>query len=526
MVFALGVSLGLLVRSSFTLAALLFSLAGMIWLRVNRLGFPRTALVSFLAVVLASGWLAAAVSVLRHHRIHAERPSVEAGRALVAGKIAHSTSWRVCGRGSLRVSGELRDAAIRHEGTSSPAYMRRLPFEWFGPDTTMDLDFGLGLVPLPGETWEFHGMIREVPSFSGFSPDRLIRVSVNQADRLRPAAPWQLPARFVLAREHILRRLSRSIEPHLEVGALLRAMLLGDRGGMTADLRRTFIESGTFHVFAVSGLHVGMLSLVGSALLRFAGISRRYWFWFLAPVVVLYVFIVGLRPSAVRAACMVLLYLLAPATGRRPDAFSAWSGAALLILAVRPFDLLTPGFILSFVVVAGLIVWTPVFSFWLDRVGSGGTAADLDRRAAAAGKEGGFSRHRGGLLYRLRQLLAVSLAAWLFSAPLAAYYFGRLVLVAVPANLAMAPLAFVTVATAVMSLLTGLFSASMAMVYNHALMVVAYCMIRVAEVASSLPFSSLVVGSFPGWVAAAVILLLLRLGLGLGSGTDFCDPQQ
>jgi competence protein ComEC len=161
-------------------------------------------------------------------------------------------------------------------------------------------------------------------------------------------------------RRAALRLLEAGLEAHPETAGLLKALLLGSRLHLPPDLRQDFMTTGTFHVIAISGLHVGMIAWLLATLLRFGGLSRVWWFPVLAPLLILYTAATGASASAMRACIMALLFVAAPLIGRRPDAGSAWAAAALLIVGLAPFQIQDRGFLLSFTLVGGLLLLAPL----------------------------------------------------------------------------------------------------------------------------------------------------------------------
>ena len=88
------------------------------------------------------------------------------------------------------------------------------------------------------------------------------------------------------------------------------------------------------HVFAVSGLHVGIVLAFLWGLLRWLGVPRRYAVIVLIPAILFYATVTGLRPSAVRAAIMGSVVLLGFVAERKPRLLNSLAFAALLILAL------------------------------------------------------------------------------------------------------------------------------------------------------------------------------------------------
>lgn len=142
--------------------------------------------------------------------------------------------------------------------------------------------------------------------------------------------------------------------------AVAAAMAAGDRSGLDPELRRIYARTGTSHLLAVSGLHVGVVFLAANLLLGWLPLVRHGHRWRHAAVigtVWLYAAATGLSASAVRAATMCSLLQLSFLSRAEYASMNALAGAAFLMLAADARWLFDVGFQLSFVAVAGLLAW-------------------------------------------------------------------------------------------------------------------------------------------------------------------------
>ena len=158
--------------------------------------------------------------------------------------------------------------------------------------------------------------------------------------------------------------------PDDEATRLLAAMALGWKTPLTGAVDTAFMESGTLHVFAISGLHIALIAGLLVQLLRLFRIPRG-WAGILAiPCVWFYVAATGWQASAVRSAIMTSVIATGWAMERPSDLVNSLAAAALVILVPDPGQLLQAGFQLSFVAVAGLAVVTPrlqpLFLRWIN----------------------------------------------------------------------------------------------------------------------------------------------------------------
>lgn len=144
-----------------------------------------------------------------------------------------------------------------------------------------------------------------------------------------------------------------------ENGALLAAMLLGERTFLSEETQSLYKAAGALHVIAVSGLHISLLGLGLYRLLRRIFASQ-------APATVIsvlcmaaYVFLVGNPPSAVRAFIMFAMGLLAGYWKRTLDTPTALSLSAAIILIGNPFYIGQSSFLLSFLAILAISVFQP-----------------------------------------------------------------------------------------------------------------------------------------------------------------------
>lgn len=213
--------------------------------------------------------------------------------------------------------------------------------------------------------------------------------------------------------------------------ALVSALAVGERGGVTVGLAEAFNASGLAHVLSISGLHLAVAVLALYWVLRrlaamSAGLTARVAPRQLAaaivlPATVFYVVLIGAPPPAVRAGLGAGLALLAILAGRRTDTFNTLGWCLAAVSLVDPAALALPSTQLSFAGVAGLAYLTPRLRELVPIA-----KPELDVSGVA-----GFAwKSREAVL-----LLALgSIAATLATAPITAMYFERMSLVAALAN--------------------------------------------------------------------------------------------
>ena len=155
----------------------------------------------------------------------------------------------------------------------------------------------------------------------------------------------------------LLQRIDAAM-PAAEAG-LLKATVLGDRSGLTPEMNRAFLDSGTFHILAISGLNVSLLAGGLFAMLRLARASPRLAACASAILVTFYAALAGASASVIRAAVMADVYLLAIVLDRRADLLNSLALSALAILWWNPRFLQDVGFQLTFLATLGIILVVP-----------------------------------------------------------------------------------------------------------------------------------------------------------------------
>ena len=252
-----------------------------------------------------------------------------------------------------------------------------------------------------------------------------------------------LAARGARVRRAFRDAVTAGLEEDSTEARVIRAVVIGEQPPDAETLIAAFRNSGTLHVFSVSGLHVAMVGGIGWCLLGWAGVPRRRAVLALLPLVFGYAWITGHSAPAVRSACMAAVFLGAFVFRRKPDLLNAL-GAVLLGAALWDGRLLfQPGVQLSYGVVAAIAVGTA----WAARVFSWMAEPELYL------PEKRMNRWQLALLNlrrRTAQSLSVSLAAGVGSAPLTAAHFGLVTPVSVLAGLVLVPLVFVLLAAALL----------------------------------------------------------------------------
>ncbi len=149
-----------------------------------------------------------------------------------------------------------------------------------------------------------------------------------------------------------------------DVRAVGTSLLLGTRTGITDELREAFINSGTMHLLAISGLHVAILAGLVLAACRLLGLSTGWMVFIVLATLWGYTFVTDLRPPVVRSAVFGCLLVAAAPGSRQTSGFNLLAGTALAMLLWNPMDLFDLGAQLSFLAVAAILWSTRWFTTW------------------------------------------------------------------------------------------------------------------------------------------------------------------
>ena len=166
---------------------------------------------------------------------------------------------------------------------------------------------------------------------------------------------------------HLLRaRIAKIIDENFHstrVQALIKALTIGDKSQISYQDSQLFQTTGTAHLIAISGLHIGLIAFVGvlfGRLLFFVFANERfnrfkYEAIFAIGFAMIYALLAGLSIPTIRALIMVLVFSVAHVTKQQISRWQSWSIAMLMVLLIDPFGVLDIGFWFSFTAVAVLM---------------------------------------------------------------------------------------------------------------------------------------------------------------------------
>jgi len=235
--------------------------------------------------------------------------------------------------------------------------------------------------------------------------------------------------------------------------ALASAILLGNREQLSRSRRNSFLETGTVHLLAISGLHVGILAGTFFFLFRIGLLNREACLWATVCFVLFYAWLVEFRPPVSRAAILIVLFCVGRLCGERGFSFNLLAIAGLIVMILNPSDLFGIGPQFSFLAVATL-VFGKDWVFW-------SPSRDPIKRLVANTRPF-HVRTINWLGRKLRTAVLVSALIWLVAMPLVAFRFHLIAPIALLIN----PILLVPIAWALYGglgvLVLGWFAPSMA----------------------------------------------------------------
>ncbi len=283
--------------------------------------------------------------------------------------------------------------------------------------------------------------------------------------------------------------------------AILKALVTGDRGGITRQMRSAFSRAGLAHVLAISGLHVGIVAFFTYFVL--SGLLRRSAFLVLRldirkaallvslPPVLAYGLMAGFSRPTERAVIMAAALVLGLVMNRGKTYYNYLALAGLVILAIAPASLYEASFQLSFMAVFFILYLSPRIRALLKGLAK---KAEEDPLSVLDASQGVSSRPRVVLLRLGRRILvlaSITLAASLGTWPLVAYHFGTVSTMGVFSNMLALPITTLCVAGLFVSAMVIPISASLATWGFYLMGWLAGGLLLVVRAFSALPLSAI-----------------------------------
>jgi len=308
-------------------------------------------------------------------------------------------------------------------------------------------------------------------------------------------------------RERLSASLARALpEPQ---GSLAQTILLGLRGNIPDSIYEAFSRTGTAHLLAISGLHIGIIIAMFLSLgILIFGRRRSIYIWLTLAITWLYALLAGMHPPIIRAAIMGSLFLIAEYLGRQRSAIIALAFAAAVMVGVQPNLLWMVSFQLSFLAMAGLIILFPHFQEW-GRKGVAAVSGDRESLVTTGNMITGV----------FAASLATIIAVW----PLIAYNFGVVSLVALPATLLSLPALPLIIVTSALVAFTGIFTLLASQIIGWLAWLFLSYLVFIVQILDTLPYSSLEIASISTWYIWGYYVILAAITASLNHRKQLAD---
>jgi competence protein ComEC len=263
----------------------------------------------------------------------------------------------------------------------------------------------------------------------------------------------------------VRRKLQGILDKHLTAfeAGVIQSLVLGGRYYIPQRTRELFVQTGTAHILAISGMNVGGMAFLVFLILNVLRLPRRAQITGTCSILVVYCFLTGADPSVVRATVMAVVMLCGLLFERQTDTLNSLGLAAIIILLFDPMALFAIGFQLSFMGVLAIVcIYPKIYRLFEGRSSNRAVTVVL-------------------------QSLCISLAAWIGVLPLVAYYFEIVTPVSILANIPIIPFVSALFMLGFGLILTGLCCPSLAGLFALCIKIVLFLLMMIVDSFSKIP---------------------------------------
>ncbi len=365
--------------------------------------------------------------------------------------------------------------------------------------------------PSEGETFTTRGVLRSLPSyadgdrFDAYLRNQGISHAYKQGYLLQKSSAAKGFTSFTnKTRLYFAKVLSQNKLPNSPFTGAYKGLMLGEKSELTPDQKQLFLANGTMHLFAISGLHIGVIAVCLHQLLTLLRLKRNSRAIATLASVTFFVLVTGGSASSWRALLMVACFYATSFGQKQASPVNALALSALIYLILLPGQLFQAGFQMSyFTVTAILLLGLPLGK-------SLNTLLPLFPHIPHA-VQNTLQKRLTVFKKWLLDSLGVSTAAFLMSAMLGIYYFQILPSYGIFINLFALPLASLAIVAGFLSLLLSPIASwiPISELLNNAALLLIKAIHILLEFTSTLPLSSIETKPVPAYLAATALLTSL-----------------
>lgn len=271
-------------------------------------------------------------------------------------------------------------------------------------------------------------------------------------------------------------------------GHVASAITLGDKSGFSDNLRDIFSKSGISHIVAVSGMHMSIIVVFLFLLMSKLRVNYKIRNIVTLVFVIIYMALTGFSPSVTRAGIMAIFMLVSAIVDSKYDALTALFFSAALLLIANPYLICSASFLLSYLAFLGLLV----------------LAGPIKNRITV-----------GFIPDFLKQILASSIAATVFTLPATVLIFGSISTYSLFTNLIILPFVSIIFGAVIIALILSLIYGPAGILFGFIAKLLIKTLLTVASGISLLPYSyiNIKTPSVFDIICYAVIIFILYLML-------------